>query len=226
MKGRRVFDDHATNRRILTEALTRQRMRPALADSGSRALERAGEHALTGERFAWALLDVQMPGMGGFALAGPRITMSPPSCLDGITEQLAIPETPAIPQTEDRPVLPAAVRPLRILPAEDHPVHQKGARRLLEKQGHSAVAVPTGAEAWAAFARRNFDLILMDIGMPVRSGYDATRAMRARERNSGGVDAGMDGYLSKTIRPRDLFEALPAGAARMPARKATHHEAH
>ena len=256
-----VVDDNATNRRILQETLIQWHMRPVTADSGPRALEIVRERALGGERFALALLDVQMPGMDGITLAscmqqdltfaGPRImmlssvevrSMPPESCADGITEHLVKPVTRSnllkailkvlgqpqrVPATSDRPVLSGTMRPLRILLAEDNPVNQKVGARLLEGQGHSVALVSTGAEALESSAREKFDLILMDIQMPVMNGYDATRAIRARERNTGGhipvialtahamhgdreicVDAGMDDYLSKPIRTRDLCEAL------------------
>jgi signal transduction histidine kinase/DNA-binding response OmpR family regulator len=256
-----VVDDNATNRRILEETLTQWHMRPVLADSGPRALEIIGERTLAGERFALALLDVQMPGMDGFTLAsrirqdyafaGPRImmlssvearSMSPESRADGITEHLVKPVMRAnllkailkvlgrpkeVPAALGQPVLSVAVRPLRILLAEDNPVNQKVGVRLLEKQGHSVVLVSTGAEALESSAREPFDVILMDIQMPVMNGYDATRAIRARERNTGGhipvialtahamqgdreicLDAGMDDYLSKPIQTRDLYETL------------------
>ena len=256
-----VVDDNATNRRILQETLAQWHMRPVPADSGPRALEIIREHALAGERFALALLDVQMPGMDGFTLAsriqqdhtfaGPRImmlssvdirSMSPESRADGATEHLVKPVTRGnllkailkvlgysqkVPAASDRPVLSGALRPLRILLAEDNPVNQKVGVRLLERQGHSVVLVSTGAEALESSAREKFDVILMDIQMPVMNGYDATRAIRARERNTGGhlpvialtahamrgdreicVDAGMDDYLSKPIQTRDLSQIL------------------
>ena len=97
----------------------------------------------------------------------------------------------------------------------------------MEKQGHSVVLASTGAEALEAFTGEHFDLVLMDIQMPVMDGYDATRAIRARERSIGGhipvialtahamhgdreicVDAGMDDYLSKPIQTRDLCPTL------------------
>jgi len=256
-----VVDDSATNRRILQETLTEWHMIPVLADSGPRALEIIGERALAGERFAFALLDVQMPGMDGFALAsriqqdytfeGPRIMMlssvdvqlmSEQRRAKGITDHLVKPVTranllkailrvaaqpPQVPAPSDRPVLSGAMRPLRILLAEDNPVNQKVAVKLLETQGHSVVPVSTGAEVLELFPREDFDLILMDIQMPVMNGYDATRAIRAREWNTGRhvpvialtahamqgdrqicLDAGMDDYLSKPIQTRNLRDTL------------------
>ena len=256
-----VVDDNATNLRILQETLIRWQLRPVAADSGLRALDLAREHSLAGEYFALALLDVQMPGMDGYALAnriqrecgftGPRIMMlssvdirslPPESPADAVTEHLVKPVTQANllkailkvlglplqdPTTSELPVLSGDMQPLRILLAEDNPVNQRVGVRLLERLGHSVVLVSNGAEAVETFAREHFDLILMDIQMPVMDGYDATRAIRARERNTRGripvialtahalkgdretcLDAGMDDYLSKPIQPRDLLDTL------------------
>ena len=121
----------------------------------------------------------------------------------------------------------ATGRPLRILLAEDNAVNQKVAARLLEKQGHSVEVTSNGTEALAAFMRDAFDLILMDVQMPVMNGYDATQAIRAAERGSGRhipivaltahamkgdreicLKAGMDDYLGKPIHFRELVAVL------------------
>ena len=120
-----------------------------------------------------------------------------------------------------------AGRPLQILLAEDNIVNQKVAARLLEKQGHSVEIAANGADALAALARRDFDLVLMDVQMPVMNGYDATERIRAAERQSGRhipivaltahamkgdretcVQAGMDDYIAKPIHPRELAAVL------------------
>jgi two-component system sensor histidine kinase/response regulator len=122
---------------------------------------------------------------------------------------------------------PPAMRPLRILLAEDSPVNQKLTVRLLEKQGHTVVTTATGVAAVKAWQRERFDLVLMDVQMPEMDGLEATRRIRALERKTGGhipilamtayamkgdrercLEAGMDSYLSKPIRARELFEAL------------------
>jgi two-component system sensor histidine kinase/response regulator len=120
-----------------------------------------------------------------------------------------------------------AGRPLRILLAEDNIVNQKVVARVLEKHGHSAEITANGAEALAALARHEFDLILMDVQMPVMNGYDATESIRASERGSGRhipivaltahamngdrevcLKAGMDDYIAKPIHPRELAAVL------------------
>jgi two-component system sensor histidine kinase/response regulator len=122
------------------------------------------------------------------------------------------------------PAAPAAPdRPLRILVAEDNRVNQKVILSLLERDGHAVQLVATGADAVDRFSAQPFDLVLMDIQMPVMNGYDATRAMRAMERRNGShtpivaltahamksdreqcLQAGMDDYLSKPVQAKDL----------------------
>jgi signal transduction histidine kinase/DNA-binding response OmpR family regulator len=116
---------------------------------------------------------------------------------------------------------------LRLLLAEDNAVNQKLALRLLQKQGHVVVAVNNGREALAALEQQSFDLVLMDVQMPEMGGFEATAAIRDRERKEGGhqpilamtahamkgdrercLEAGMDGYVSKPLHAKELFEAI------------------
>jgi PAS domain S-box-containing protein len=118
-------------------------------------------------------------------------------------------------------------RSLAVLLAEDHPVNQTLAVRLLEKQGHRVTVAGNGQEAVTAVLGSAFDVVLMDVQMPHMSGLEATALIRAHERKTGGhvpiiamtahamkgdrercLDAGMDGYLAKPISPRDLYAAI------------------
>ena len=120
-----------------------------------------------------------------------------------------------------------AVTPLSILLAEDNPVNQRLAAKLLQKRGHSVVVAANGAEAVAAFERQAFDLVLMDVQMPEMNGFEATAEIRSRERLTGAhipivaltahamngdrercLEAGMDGYLAKPVNPADLYAAI------------------
>jgi signal transduction histidine kinase/CheY-like chemotaxis protein len=122
---------------------------------------------------------------------------------------------------------PASFASLQILLAEDNPVNQKLAVRLLQKRGHRVVTAANGAEAVAAFAGQSFDAVLMDVQMPEMDGLAATTEIRARERLTGKrvpiiavtahagqadrercLKAGMDDYVPKPIQPAQLFAAL------------------
>jgi PAS domain S-box-containing protein len=123
----------------------------------------------------------------------------------------------------------ASTRPLRILLAEDNAVNQQLAVRLLEKRGHTVRVTGNGQEALAALGEEQFDLVLMDVQMPVMGGFEATGAIRAKEAGTGRrlpivamtaramkgdqeacVAAGMDGYISKPVSATVLYETVEA----------------
>jgi signal transduction histidine kinase/DNA-binding response OmpR family regulator len=120
-----------------------------------------------------------------------------------------------------------AMRPLRVLLAEDNLVNQKLVTRMLEPHGHVVEVAANGRAALEALERAAFDLVLMDVQMPEMDGFEATAAIRAAERSSGAhlpiiamtahamkgdrercLAAGMDAYLAKPVERRELLEVL------------------
>jgi len=118
-------------------------------------------------------------------------------------------------------------RKLKVLLAEDNAVNRKLAERLLEKEGHTVTVAMDGLEAVAAVEAGEYDVVLMDVQMPLMSGLEATAAIREKERRTGKhvpivamtahamkgdaercLEAGMDDYVSKPIQPARLMEAL------------------
>jgi two-component system, sensor histidine kinase len=121
----------------------------------------------------------------------------------------------------------SALRALRALLVEDNPVNQKVVLRLLQKHGHQVTVASNGREALQALVEADFDIVLMDVQMPVMTGLEATEAIRRTERGTGRripivamtahamtgdkelcLASGMDGYLSKPVRLNDLLQAL------------------
>ncbi|GAB7046613.1 hypothetical protein JCM9534A_17390 [Catenuloplanes indicus JCM 9534] len=116
--------------------------------------------------------------------------------------------------------------PLRILLAEDNQVNQRVAKLMLAKLGHRVDTVADGAEAVHAVHRAPYDVVLMDMRMPVLDGLAATRIIRAElpadrqphiiamtanalaEDRAQCLAAGMDGYLAKPVRAAELSAAL------------------
>lgn len=74
---------------------------------------------------------------------------------------------------------------LRVLVADDNAVNRKLAASILSRAGHNAILVTNGQEAVAAMTRERFDVVLMDVEMPVMGGFEATRLIRELEACSG-----------------------------------------
>jgi two-component system sensor histidine kinase/response regulator len=123
-------------------------------------------------------------------------------------------------------------RRVRILLVEDNVVNQRVASGLLTRRGHPVTLAQDGREALARLEHETFDLVLMDVQMPVMGGLEATAAIRLRERVTGRhvrivamtahamssdrercLAAGMDGYLSKPIDPPMLFAVVEQDSA-------------
>ncbi|MBF0480403.1 MAG: MASE1 domain-containing protein [Desulfovibrionaceae bacterium] len=150
----------------------------------------------------------------------------------GTTVYLCVPLK--LPRARSMPVMPALpVMPggrvmtgpgLRVLFADDDSVSLRAGKRMLEKSGHTVTVAADGRQALQLFARQDFDLILMDIQMPVMDGLQATRAIRTAPEFAGKalvpivamtayamtgdrekfLAAGMDDYLAKPVEIEDL----------------------
>ncbi len=119
-------------------------------------------------------------------------------------------------------------RPLRVLCAEDNPVNQKVLELMLAPSGADVLMVDDGAQAVQAYVRAEFDLVLLDMQMPVLDGPDAARAIRALEAETGLARkpilaltanalphhievcraAGMDGHVAKPLQAQALYAAI------------------
>jgi signal transduction histidine kinase/ligand-binding sensor domain-containing protein/CheY-like chemotaxis protein len=155
------------------------------------------------------------------------------SMVEAPVAETSVVETPVAGAPVERPAPPAGVfvprlaaRPLRVLLAEDSPVNQKVASKMLQKAGHTVTVVESGVEVVAAFGRETFDVVLMDVQMPEMDGFEATQAIRTQEQGERHIpiialtahamqgdrerclEAGMDGYVAKPFRAAELYAAL------------------
>jgi two-component system, sensor histidine kinase and response regulator len=121
----------------------------------------------------------------------------------------------------------APVAALRILVAEDNPVNQRLAERVMQKMGHQVTLASSGTTALAKWSCGQFDLIFMDVQMPDMDGFEATRAIRVRELITGThvpiigltarallddrkacLEAGMDDYISKPMNTKAVEQSI------------------
>ena len=253
-----AVDDHLTNLEILGHYLRGWGVYYTCVTRAAEALVRLREAAAAGQPFAVAILDLQMPDLDGLALArairaDPAIAATPlvllssagqPAAADlpGIDLALNKPVRLALlrdalfqlvhgrtPEPPPRAPEPAALQLAgRVLLAEDNLVNQKVACGMLRKLGLAVKVAGDGAAALDLIAVGDFDLVLMDVQMPVLDGFAATRALRAREQElglprlpviamtanamSGDRDlclaAGMDDYIPKPVRLAELHRVL------------------
>jgi CheY-like chemotaxis protein len=121
---------------------------------------------------------------------------------------------------------------LRVLLADDHPTNRRVVELMLDGTGVELTTAEDGREALELFRTQTFDIVLMDMQMPVMDGLTAVREIRLEEARSGrartptlmltanvlpehvaaGADAGADGHLAKPLNVQALFEALEGAA--------------
>ncbi len=149
------------------------------------------------------------------------------------------PPSPFSPSTSFGVELAFVPRAKRILIVEDNLANQQLALHILKKNGHSAMVASNGLEAVERVREEDFDLVLMDIQMPVMDGYQATAAVRAmtdpgkaripiialtahamKEDKQRCLAAGMNGYLNKPIHAGKMIEIIERTANNPPAESA------
>ncbi|RDA95945.1 hypothetical protein CP533_5793 [Ophiocordyceps camponoti-saundersi (nom. inval.)] len=170
-------------------------------------------------------------------LLAPVVHVSLKSCLDlGITSYMTTPcklidlGNGMIPALENRatPSLADNTKSFEILLAEDNTVNQRLAVKILEKYHHVVTVVSNGWEAVEAVKEKKFDVILMDVQMPIMGGFEATGKIREYERSAGThrtpiialtahammgdrekcIQAQMDEYLSKPLQQNHLIQTI------------------
>jgi signal transduction histidine kinase/CheY-like chemotaxis protein len=161
------------------------------------------------------------------ALMGGEITVdSTPRVGSTFRVRLPLPVAAAAP--EPPAPEPADLPPLRLLVADDNPVNLAVARALLEATGLAIETAANGAEALDRLRREAFDLVLMDVQMPVMGGIEAVERIRAGEAGPADLPVialtadgdpktdlrlrkvGFDGLHTKPIRPAELMAAIGA----------------
>jgi CheY-like chemotaxis protein len=270
-----VVDDNRTNREILENQRTAWGARVVTAVDGPDALRILRSHLVAGKKFQLAVLDMQMPGMDGLALA--RIIHEDPQTCDlpmvlltsllhsgpsedfrlvGISHWLTkpakeselrealcravrlepqgeVPDESAAPQKFSQAPVESPQEPLgdslpRVLLVEDNATNRLVARNFLQKLGMHVVDAGNGQEAVDILAEEDFDVVFMDVQMPVMDGIQATKIIRD---SASGVrnheipviamtahamkgdeqiclESGMNDYLSKPVQLDGLRKKL------------------
>jgi PAS domain S-box-containing protein len=280
LRGLRVLvvDDNQATIDSLAEMLDSLDFAHAHRNRGADAIEAVAEAERSGQPFDVVLLDWQMPGMDGMAVARallglglrhpPRLVLvtacardevldpaleagfcgvlSKPvntsTLFDALAHALRQPGPP--PQAETGALAPvqadpplAGIKGARVLLVEDNDINQQVASELLRDCGLVVDVADNGRQALERLAGADYELVLMDMQMPVMDGLDATRAIRAQPRWRGlpvvamtanamaedrqrCLDAGMNDFVAKPIEPERLFRVLtqwlPHNVARAP----------
>jgi PAS domain S-box-containing protein len=266
-----VVDDNQTNRDVLITQLQVWGFRTKEAADGPTALAILREERENGRFFRAAILDMQMPGMDGVALAqvirhepayaamrlilltsmghsgetrsfkqaGFSALLSKPvrvsALFDVLHEALGVRVLqPAVETPVAEMITPVSAEAPCVLLVEDNEINQLVAEGMLKEMGLQTDTVDNGAAALAALEHKRYDLVLMDVQMPLMDGLEATRRIRNRRAEAGGqpaaetkrlpiiamtahamrgdreacLEAGMDDYIAKPIAPHTLANVL------------------
>lgn len=248
-----VIDDNLTNRSILKNQLLQWKIQPTLVISGDEALAFLRERSdfdlvltdmqmpgMDGLELARSIKKNHsgIPIVLLSSIGDERSKDHPELFASVLTKPVRqsilfkhivaqLSRQPIKAETESRKKLStdfAEKYPLSILIAEDNPVNYKLAERVLSKLGYMPAKAMNGQEAIDALNKTNFDVILMDIQMPIMDGLEATKLIRLRKGIQPAIiamtanamqgdreiciQAGMDDYISKPLRPEDLVTML------------------
>jgi two-component system sensor histidine kinase/response regulator len=260
-----IVDDNRTSQQLLRNQVAAWKMRGGSAEGGEEALAILRQAVVENSPYQVAIIDLQMPGIDGLALArqihadrqlsATRLILLTPfgkpiaaddlktieiaaTCVKPVRQNALLeclvqaltqsPQLTGAPPIEDptRATVLLPKRKERILLAEDNVVNQRVALGNLEKLGYTAQVVTNGIAVLEALENQKYDIILMDCQMPDLDGYQTTREIRQREKNSRHtwiiamtanvmvgdrekcLAVGMDDYVSKPLRREELRAAL------------------
>ncbi|RLK62377.1 hybrid sensor histidine kinase/response regulator [Actinokineospora cianjurensis] len=261
-KSALVVDDNDTNREVLRAQLTDMGMRSTEVASGQEALDlvRAGE-SFDVALLDMQMPEMDGADLAAALRLLPESERLPLMLLSSVTQPLTTEQRAMFEAVLTKPVRVSVLRTtltrilgaveatpenlklpeplpdsgaLRILVAEDNLVNQKVAQLMLTKLGYRADMVSNGREAVQAVRLRPYDVVLMDVRMPIMDGLEATQIIRSDlpperqphivamtasvlvEDANACMAAGMDDYLAKPVRPTDLAEVLGKLTAKIP----------
>ena len=204
---------------------------PTVGQSGLQLATRLAEHATSNDVSIVLLVPAgQIDAAEKCREMGIKVSVTKPAKASEIVDAIveAIESNGENEPRDDLPSDNSSSHGLSVLVADDSPINQEVALGILELQGYRAQAVSDGLEAVEVFKNEMFDVVLMDLEMPNMDGLAATGEIRRLEAETDRtrtpivalsahavndvqqkcLDADMDGYVSKPIRPEELFEAL------------------
>lgn len=249
-----IVDDNSSSRRVIRDMLARWGLEPTTVIGPGPALQHIREKARHRASFDLAILDQNMPGCSGLELAAELEADLTKILLTNESLNPAEVSAANVQMTLGKPIWASELASLllerfgtakvlapiesdsaagqgpislKILLAEDNAINAKVMLRLLSSLSHEVVHVLNGALAVETLQQQHFDLVLMDIQMPVMDGFEATRKIRKMETSNSAhvpivaltanamagdrekcLESGMDNYLTKPLERAKLIEVL------------------